>query len=959
MGGGDSEELLALTMVGFSALGTLHYGMRHRDIADDYMSSAVAPVAEPNAVANLPLRSFVNGTSYSNFNETDEVAKEDREDAIVKFMRTVKLLHDSGSLDANFNTDTNASAGGTPWWQFRHRLQTLFPDSEERWLPVSFMLAGTERANHAQYLFHGGVKSLVVETDVDLFTNMQVNIDNAAFKITFTLVDTNWRNIGKEGAPKEFSYVCNQDNARAVTSALLDAGGAALPIFVSSFGFRLERAPVDYATDVWRKFRMQGVGLEVNRAPTEDPLNPVAPALASVRFHENSGGKLTFIMRALPLLFKHSVTTKWNEQVGSIYVHSITPADPANDGLPLILHVNLDKHRIGMARVGTAIEMREPGDLEWDGNAVKSLAFETVDRQHEFVLDTTTGDWYDRNPVSLQQVTLSNNTAIDLVVLRDLLGRKAVLPALPAHGTEVFENFETRSFTRGQNFGLEEYNQVHAYNPTMSVFELESEINHNWWAWVETGVGTWLFVFAALSCLMLGWIAPGISRLCMKAGRLLALPVLVVGVVYLVMMYILTWTEIDSAFVLYSDKILYYGGLAVSAVTALYFLLCSRFVGAPPAQFVIAVIVLATATGLARLLKTNGRKQVLTKTVKTQFGVWAATAALACFVIALTLRQNSAYPMDSGYRPSVSFVPGGVGGMLNLKSVLLLGAVIFMGVYVIHGWDRECERAKFVKQRALNRANTPGLSSAASQFYRKEYFETEECQVNSQLVLGCVILGAVGLVWIFGPVVSSYMSRLFLSKTSNTPAPEDRGPDSKDGGDVTEEAAKHDNTKLKWLILVGIYVLLVMVLSKVIPDSKALERGDRFTGVCEDARVSLEQYKYVYDSDFNFDSVAKKDKIIEEMTGLECLPGLHIIFMLTVLAFVLLWITAVTVKERKVEKVVNVWASALFTLVVCLLAYGLAWLHDDDKRIGLLSVNLPKFINQILIKLQPQGGRDD
>ena len=960
---GDSG-FATLGMVGASVLGLIHYGMRHRDISNHYMESSVKRNPSPGVVANLPLRSFTRGTSYENFNQTAEHQKDEREEAIVGFVKTASTLHETKKLVARFFIDSNVEnqvaskqapvtkrsdlsgkVRRTPvkrndsvWWIKRYRMQTIFPDEEKRWLPVSFFLAATDRTNDTQYLFHGAVKSLTVESDVDLLNT--INVESAAIKLTFTLVDTNWENLGKPGAPKEFKYVATQENSRTATSAVLDKEGKALPIFVSSFGFRLEEEPVAYHTDVWTRFRNQGLGFSVNAASTTDDLNPTKRAYSSVRFHDNAGAKITFVMRALPLLFETDLVETWNEKSGDIFIHSLTPKNTETSALPLVIHVGTSAYRVGMMRIGTNMKMRGPGDLMWDANIIKSLAFETVDNTHEFVLNPTTGAWVDRDPRNPGNESIVNtNTEIDLIVFEDIVARKGPLSAeVPAHGQSYFTNFNTRAFNRKLNFGLPDYLRIHAYDPVMSVYEMDNEIDEGWWYWTGTGPeATWMWVgiVAVLVCMMLGWMMRNI-RLVWWANRL-AIPLVVLGVVFSILAVFYMGTSIESAFVIHGDKLITYGGLVALVTVSLYYMLCSRVIGVPPASSIIALAFMFESVGMAYMLRANGRPEVLNESVRIVMGIQAIVAALGCFSLAMDMREISYIPVD--HNPDISMKPG---ISLFPFSVLLFFVltIVLMG-YTIDGWSKKCTRDNFVRKRAaegIERSEDP----EALMFYREEYHETKACDIPGRRLLSIVIILVVVLAWVMGPLLTSFISRVFISDVP--------GDAKREGYQLLKPEFGNSFRLVQLVIVLG---FLYLITAKAIPDSKALERGDEFVSVCEDARSSLSSYNEDYIDDENFDTVKKKNEIMDGMASLECIPGLTLVIVILFSTVGFFWIMALSMKPHMLNTSVNVWSSALYAGFLCLIFYFLAWFYDDTRRLEVLDLNFARLFNYYIGKLYP------
>ena len=719
---------------------------------------------------------------------------------------------------------------------------------------------------------------------------------------------------------------------------MLDSSGGALPIFVSTFGFRLESEPVDFSTDVWSLFRMQGLGFSANGQ--EDVLNPGSPAIASVRFHDNTGGSLTFLLRGLPLLFRHSVTTEWNVKRGALFVHAISPVD--NDHcLPLAIHVGSKVFMVALARISTSMQMREPEDIQWDANVVKTLALETIDGAHEFLLDPVTGDWTDRHPVTLAVIPVDPNTAIDLVVLSDLPPRTFTLTDIPDHGNRLSSNFLARNFTLDQNLGLDEYLQVHAYSSVLSAFDLDNEVRRNWWSWPGTGpqaTPMWIGVLTVLAFLLTGWMNNS-SRI-LSWAPMVSLPLFVIALILVVYGVTLLKTKSTNNFVLRVDRIMRYGAGTGLILAVLYILMCSRFTGGPSARIVIALLALATSIATFRILSTGGKAKVLTPDTRTFLGIQAVIAAMASLVVAIEVRNNALYPRN--FMPAISF-RAGVGILsLTMLAFIMLTYTLFLSARP--AWDGTCARDNFSRYRAKERVEDPTVDGRALAFYRKEYHDTQVCKddnVRSNIGM-FVLLGVLG-IWVLQPVLSRLVSRVFLVR------PRDN---------VTAGVYLHDKLETRRVffskLLFG-FVIFSLVAYIAVPSSGLLERGELYMSICEESRISLDAYAAEFGGSREFNSEKKEAEILTSMTSLECFPPVALAMVTSAMAFLLLWVFALSVSPRRVTTSVNIWPSAIFALLMCFVVYFFAWLEDEKRRMNLLDINPAQYLHAVLAKFAPSN----
>jgi hypothetical protein len=435
-----------------------------------------------------------------------------------------------------------------------------------------------------------------------------------------------------------------------------------------------------------------------------------------------------------------------------------------------------------------------------------------------------------------------------------------------------------------------------------------------------------------LVCMLVGWMMRN-ARMTQMAGRA-AMPIALIGMLFVVLASIYLATNQESAFVLHGDKLITYGSLAVLVASSLYFMLCSRIIGAPPASSIIAMAFLAEATGMAYMLRLNGRPEVLNQSLRTVMGTQAVVAALACFVLAMDMREISYIPVD--HAPAISLALGV--SLFPFSVLFFIFLVIVLFNYTIEGWNKSCSRSNFVRRRAAEGIEK-SKNKETTMFYREEYHDTEACDAPTRRLLSVFILLVVVMAWVSGPLVTSFADRLFIKDVPGTPEP--------NGYQLMKPELPY-----RLIQLVLVLCLLALVAQKNIEDSKALEQDrEKFVSVCQDARNSLQAFNDTYIDNQNFDAFNKKAQIIDEMTSMECLPVVTLVVVALVSAVLFFWVMALSMKPYMIRDKVNVWSGAFYALFLCIIIYFSAWFYDDDRRLQVLDINFAALFNRYTRKL--------
>lgn len=313
------------------------------------------PDAQPEKVGQVGLLYNSQFTSARvSFNQTSEAEKDDRELAIVNLLRTARDRAERGQLPIKFDVRVTSLGAGsvTPtekqdqatqnaeckaaqdaWWKARYEMTTLLTgesDEQHRHLPLSFYLEGVD-SKGTRIKHYGAVKRLVVEADKNVLAGTPGAVSGAALKMYFTLVDTNWENeaanVRPSRAPAQIDLIARHQASRCVSSAIV-RGEQTFDVFVSSFAFRLESAPVSISTDVRRRFMGDGLTLVPGDAGKD------TSGLSIVRFHANRHQTLAFLSRALPVLHRRLRFGAVQGEPATV-IEGETPERP----LPLVLSV--------------------------------------------------------------------------------------------------------------------------------------------------------------------------------------------------------------------------------------------------------------------------------------------------------------------------------------------------------------------------------------------------------------------------------------------------------------------------------------------------------------------------------------------------------------------------------------------------------------------------------------------
>lgn len=454
----DQGEALVVVTCMIAILGVSWF-LGHENISKKALAEKGLGEQKGKVVGNFPLRK-PNQDNAGVFDKTSKQQMSEREKAMKHFVRTVYNMHKQKAIDAKFSTETGEKAN---WWNRLYRLESLFGEDDGRYLPVSFALRATDRANNSEFTLSGGVSKIVVESEKDF---LDPKTSQTAFKVTMTLHDSNWANGDDNMAPGRVEYIFSQTEKGFGTSIVKGGDGKPLPIFVNFMGLRLEREPVVYSDQVWQRFMIEGLGMEVNRRQPRG-------SLASVRLHENKGSNMFFFLEAISMLDKDSLEFKKGtlDERDNTYVHKLETS--GNRGvLPLVVHIAdqvVPVKSITISGAQENMELKEP-------NMIYDVWIRLVTNQ---VLQLTgpkaTRDWKIADPAVSEEekkklVKFVASDPIDLVLLDNTNSVMSI--DVPEHGVEFYKVFKMKSYRHGISYNVDWYNAAQLIVPERPVYDL-------------------------------------------------------------------------------------------------------------------------------------------------------------------------------------------------------------------------------------------------------------------------------------------------------------------------------------------------------------------------------------------------------------------------------------------------------------------------------------------------------
>lgn len=1039
-----NDSLVLFSMGAFFLTGAFFVD-RQKELVGSYMRSQ-RPRKDPFPVLNMPLRLVENGTDVTSFSQVSEAQKEAREEAVLQMVRQAHELSQSGYLKAGFKVELAGDpealkkraqqrlreetaglgkpAGGSssdasspaftgraadaigkrsmPSWALaRYTLYSLFDKEqpEARYLPVSFVLGCTDLDSGEQFLFYGGVRRMVVESDASLLEEQDAK--NVKLKVALDLVDCNWRNFGRvlgdpfasgeaggeaELISREIRVECAQESDRKMVTVVLGAAGRRLNLFVSTLAFRMEPEPVRFADDALRPFLVEGLSMQVNaRAFVLDDKPP------SVRITAAQGRRLLFLLRALPVLFEEIkfrlAENPARKQVGQMYAQEF---GCENGPLPLELVVRRGPDLQGLVAkviVRTSVPMRAAGDLDWDTNALMFLELQLASGQ-SLELACRTCKWAIISKGGTKS-RLGDTASVDLVALSEL-PRKSYRTRgadLPAEGRFASKPFQSRRFARPVDLGLDAYEKARGLRPSLAVDSLEVRPrgataetataetatagtataalfgSSSWWktdVWAKAVLAT----TAALLLLGLGFFALG-SHITGRFGFALGALARVLGLG-------------ACAFFLVCAALLLAGNLrreqadvalalspSVLLVATLAALAALRFNPGTSATFFAAAALAVVATLVVYgmpLAAQDASENRATKTAEPSKEL-RAVLLVGLLVLATSsfLLGNEAYKMGVRARVSTRAPPVRVLPAPSSASPALFLVALALALLLAHllakSRNDSCDRLAFLIERKRQAVKDSRLAEGGA--LRVEVLEGELRELEGQLerascsgIFGRagprVAIGALLLLFL-GMYVLAPFSLRGLRRVFPTRVP---GADEGAAAVLVEDARQTPRAALLKMALGS--ALVLGAAAAFLPRMSVFYNKDTYdqldTSTCPVARDNLRAFYKTFARDANVYAYDADEKMLEINRGFDslgCFSPEDIAVVTALAIFLALWLIAYTLPGKRTA--IAFAASPLHTVALAVFA-GLAlaayaWMRDRARVQAALESNLVARIN--------------
>lgn len=972
----------------------LYFANKQRDIVGDYMENQNDPVAVM-PVGNYPLRKVSTGNQYVNFTTISEPEQKAREQRLVLFLKNIQSKFQNGEFSGGFTISSSGSAPlvakarderlvamglkkapdhetetiyklekatgaavhpkSADWWVKRYTYESMFTgeDPETRFLPMSFVLGGLDIGNQESSFFHGAVKKLVVESDVDL---LAINdVQNAALKFHFTLVDTNWRNINGQVGPREIHLVTSQENNWNVVTAVLDKeGGTAIDFSVTFFAFRMEDEPVAFASNVLTAYKREGFGFY----PNSLNLDPI------VRVNSDNSSRLLFALRVMCTTFRQiefMPSGYTNKSTKKPYYDNIFAIVSEKRPLPIELVAtgpDGGQKLVYQIRVRTSTPMRAPEDLDWDSNSVRTVMLSFVDGS-ALLLECATCNWKWVNK-DRTHTAVAANTVLDLMFLSELPSGSYTTPVskLPKKGIQWDINYDTRRYSNKISSSRDTHLKVQADFPRHSIDIPETEIDNTWLDWTGTDPSSWVVytvILGLIACLFGGWIFPSGAR-AWRVGQLTAL----MGVafsVYLLFVFIGIRFEIPGVtpfFMTTHDKVIYYYIMALFVVGAVCVLWSLRFNHrVPESLYVCAIMMVSVAVIFHSMPITNG------DSVSDSMRVWRAALVVVMFKCVLIFSWECLkMGIKSLNTPNTPAMHSGIFAFSGGPLIVVICIVLLFPLVYMLKRDTKCDELRYKLGRSDNGLNRPSLTPAQTSFYTsekedlKKEFDTLKCSSSSasfgetgaRAIAGVLVL-AILVAFVASPVLAKFTKKLFPSRTPVYLAP------------------SIENSKIS----VGVYmtklvvsvVLLLLTLSMLLPEMKLIVKTDQSDeNTCKLSRNSLQVFKRDFANDSNsyaFDSREKITEINDDITALDCSTQSNITIVAGVSVMVFLWIVTIVTPSKftYTSKIGSFTDTSLFMGFATIVIFTMGWLDNKARAQGFIQTDFNNIIRSIGDMLTP------
>lgn len=910
-----------------AALAAFFYVNQQDNLLDEYLAKAPKKV-DNVPVAQVPLRYPGSGGEPFNFRAVSEQEKVAREDAIVAMVR--KIHADLGAFQGNFQEITagdpeaaekarQARVDGkpvpqndAPFWAKKYVLTNLFADEAPytRYLPLSF-LANTVEPEGRTTLFHGGIESLTIEVNKDILRVQ--NTENMAIRMYGTAVDTNWRNMG-QSVRKKVHFIYTQDenrlaDMRILTKAKSKGGVIDTGVVLTSFGINVYPQAVSFSTDVFKRFRKEGLHLAANSLYEN-----------SIRLVHDKGAVLVHMMRAFSRIFQSSYDRcdTWLEVGGK---------------LPLVLRVNDQLIKVNRVLLSSDQKRFPDPDLSWTSVKLKGVCFET-DRGIVYQ-NTSGGDWLVKEAVDL---SIDASTKIDLIAFSS----QAQVDALPqnlAQSKFSFEDFDSVRYTVKSSLDLHRYNEVRAEEPSLRIDTPEVSPQRIEFKGSIEGYGGGILALCIFVIFTLFTWVRASGNVAWRLGQATA----VLGGLFFVLSIVsfisvrfkvIRWLQINH------DELLYWVVIALFVLSALTISSALRFNHSVPAGIYVMAVLLLGSIALLRATPIETEEQLTDSMV-----AWRSAIIIVIFKAGMLLTWES---FKLGLKSRVT-KPTNITTGLKFTDpstgIVLLGLLLIYPLYKMllsverPGCEAKKLRREWLEER-MGKTEDPKLKLQ----YERELENLEMCPSGlknsienvSGKALGIIMVVSLALLYIGAPVIALVTRKIVPSKH------------------VIYEAKFRQDSRLKMIYTVGktLVSLALLVISISILTPK-MDFYPSQNNICNTARRSIDQIKKQFDTDadrefFGYDK--KREQIRDEFEGLRCTDSRTNSIVGVIIVLLGVWMVSIVTPPRfsNTPSESSLIEGGLFSLFFFLVSISLIFINDKSNLRKALEKDAAQLVQQVV-----------
>lgn len=917
-----------------AALTAFFYVNQQDTLLDEYLGENRKKI-DNRPVAQIPLRYPGPGGEPTKFRSVPEEEKVARENAIVEMIR--KIHENQATFQGTFTeiTSGNAEAAakarqarldGKPvprnndqFWVKKYEIRNLFAQEKPstRYLPISF-LANTVKSDGTTELFHGAVESLTVEVNKDILR--VANTENIAIRIYGTGVDTNWRNLGKDKIRKKLHFIYTQDenrvaDMRVLTKAYQSGGTNDTSLLLTSFGLNRYPDPVSFETDVFKRFRKEGLHLAVNG------LFP-----NSVRLINDKGAILLHMARALHRIFQSNYQRcdNWVE---------------VDDKAPLVLRFNNQLLRINRLLLSSDQKRFPDPDLDWTSVKVKGICFET---DKGIVYQNTSGDeWLVKESTDL---VVDQGTRIDLIAYSS----QADIENLPQDLDQSkydFKDFDSVRYVVKSSLDLNRYNFIRSELPSLrydtpEISQQDIKFDRN-----TSGFGYAILASSLLAVFtFFSWISARQS-IPFRLGQMTALfggAFFLLSVLSFVSVRfkVIDWLQVNH------DEVLFYSTIVLLVLSSLTIMASLRFNHSVPAGVYVMSILLLVCIGFLRATPITNKDQ-LTESMTA----WRSAIIIVIFKAGLLLTWESfKLGLKSRVTP-VSEISSGFQFTEPATGALLVGIVLLYPLFkMLLSVERPGCEAKKQKKLWLEE-QIKNSQGKLREVYQQELQDLKLCDSSfkstfdevSGKVIGGILVFLVALSYIGAPIIAMVTRKLVPEKN------------------VLYKATYKENSNIKLVYSVGktlvSLVLLFISISILVPLMDFFPGED---SICSVANDNLNSFNETFDTDIDrqfFGYEEKKQQITKEFNSLRC-TGTRANAIVSVIAFLVgIWMISIITPPRFSNTPAQSSAveGFFFLAFVVFATFAVVFINDKDALRKSLEVDASRVINEVIQVFIPPG----